>query len=302
MLPGLVGRSKTTTGPCGRRESSRRATPSSGISTTATSSAPSSRPLSRACSSGDEQHPLGVGRRPQVVGPGGGGAVGAQQGAHGPALLDGPGDRPDALHQELTVAVALGAVGQQRLPLLEARVLPGDPQLCCVSARRRRARSAGSPRRRRRASWSAACAPSRRGGRRRRCRACGRSRAAGSGRAVRRPRSVTGAPSRPWPSTRAQSGRAQGSKDPGKDRQPSSSSSRRRSLPSGRVSTGLHTTPTVRTPLSSGQSKTNIATSSPTWQAARPTPSAAYIVATMSAASAARCVVVRRHGRPGGGA
>ena len=44
----------------------------------------------------------------------------------------------------------------------------------------------------------------------------------------------------------------------------------------------------VRTPDSSGQSNTNIARSTPIWQAARPTPSAAYIVATMSAASRRR--------------
>ena len=55
-------------------------------------------------------------------------------------------------------------------------------------------------------------------------------------------------------------------------------------MPSGSVSTGLQTTPTVRSPDSSGQSKTNTARSTPIWQAARPTPSAAYIVATMSAA------------------
>ena len=51
------------------------------------------------------------------------------------------------------------------------------------------------------------------------------------------------------------------------------------------MSSGLHTTPTVRSPDSSGQSKTKTAASTPIWQAARPTPSAAYIVATMSATS-----------------
>ena len=45
---------------------------------------------------------------------------------------------------------------------------------------------------------------------------------------------------------------------------------------------------------SSGQSKTNTARSTPIWQAARPTPSAAYIVATMSATRAAQLVVVGR--------
>jgi hypothetical protein len=45
----------------------------------------------------------------------------------------------------------------------------------------------------------------------------------------------------------------------------------------------LHTTPTVWSPSASGQSKTKTARSTPIWQAARPTPSAAYIVATMSA-------------------
>jgi hypothetical protein len=49
------------------------------------------------------------------------------------------------------------------------------------------------------------------------------------------------------------------------------------------VTSGLQTTPSVRTPSSSAQSKTNTARSTPIWQAARPTPSAAYIVSTMSA-------------------
>ena len=53
--------------------------------------------------------------------------------------------------------------------------------------------------------------------------------------------------------------------------------------PPGSATTGLQTTPTVCVPLSSGQSKQNTARSTPIWQAARPTPSAAYMVATMSA-------------------
>ena len=48
---------------------------------------------------------------------------------------------------------------------------------------------------------------------------------------------------------------------------------------------GLQTTPRWMVPESSGQSKTKTARSTPIWQAARPTPSAAYIVATMSATS-----------------
>ena len=67
---------------------------------------------------------------------------------------------------------------------------------------------------------------------------------------------VTGDPSTPVPVTRARSGRAQSTKAPGKDRQPSSASSSLRSLPSGRCTTGLHTTPTVCSPDESGQSKT----------------------------------------------
>ena len=120
-------------------------------------------------------------------------------------------------------------------------------------------------------------------GRRRRCRRCGRSRAGGSGRGGRRPR--TSPATRP-PRSRSlgrSPGRAQLMNAPGNDRQPSSASSRLRSLPSGRVSSGLQTTPTVWSPESSGQSKTNTRRSTPTWQAARPTPSAAYMVATMSA-------------------
>ena len=78
---------------------------------------------------GGEEHPLAVGRRPEVVGPGGRRAVRAQQRPDGPALLDRAGDRADALHEELAAAVPLGAVGQQRLPLLEARVLAGDAEV-----------------------------------------------------------------------------------------------------------------------------------------------------------------------------
>ena len=55
----------------------------------------------------------------------------------------------------------------------------------------------------------------------------------------------------------------------------------------GQRSSGLQTTPTVRRPSSSGQSKTKTARSTPIWQAASPTPSAAYIVSTMSATSRA---------------
>ena len=81
---------------------------------------------------------------------------------------------------------------------------------------------------------------------------CGRSRAAGSARAARRPR--TSPARRPGRSRRpaARSGRAHGTNAPGKDRQPSSSSSRLRSLPSGSVSAGLQTTPTVRSPSRRG--------------------------------------------------
>ena len=160
----------------------------------------------------------------------------------------------------------------------------------------RPASPAGSRRPPCRAASGASCGPWWAAGRRRPCPrvwsvSCCRHRASSPS-----PSKWTGSPSRPVPSTAAQSGRAHSTNAPGKDRQPSSPSSRLRSRPSGSVTTGLQTTPTVCSPLSSGQSKTNIATSSPTWQAARPTPSAAYIVATMSAASDAQRVVVRRHG------
>ena len=56
--------------------------------------------------------------------------------------------------------------------------------------------------------------------------------------------------------------------------------------PRAAPATGLQTTPRWMVPASSGQSKTNTARSTPIWQAASPTPSAAYIVATMSATSA----------------
>ena len=68
-------------------------------------------------------------------------------------------------------------------------------------------------------------------------------------------------------------------------RHPSSLVSRLRSLPSGRVTSGLQNTPTWRTWSSSGQSYTNTARSTPTWLAARPTPSAAYMVANRSRTS-----------------
>ena len=58
-----------------------------------------------------------------------------------------------------------------------------------------------------------------------------------------------------------------------------------RSLPSGKWRVGLQTTPRVMTPSASGQSKTKTLAPTPIWQAAKPTPSAAYIVALMSATS-----------------
>ena len=115
------------------------------------------------------------------------------------------------------------------------------------------------------------------------------------------PLNRTGSPSSPAPSTRGVVGPGAARRTrPGSDRQPSSPSSSWRSLPSGsgqhRVAD--HARRCARR-TSSGQSKTNIARSSPIWQAARPTPSAAYIVATMSAASdAAR----RRTRSPAAGA
>ena len=74
-----------------------------------------------------EDHPLGArqGRLagvPEVGRPGRASVpVVAEQGADRPAVLHRGRDRPDPLDQELAEAMALGAVVQQRLPLLEPR-------------------------------------------------------------------------------------------------------------------------------------------------------------------------------------
>ena len=51
----------------------------------------------------------------------------AEQGPDRPAVLDRGRDRPDTLHEELAEPVPLGAVVEQRVPLLEARVARTDP-------------------------------------------------------------------------------------------------------------------------------------------------------------------------------
>ena len=163
-------------------------------------------------------------------------------------------------------------------------------------ARHPAASPAGTRRRPSPAPSGASCAPWSAAGRRRRCRGCGRSRAAGSGRAGRRRRRSPARRPGPCPVDAGEVG--PGALDE-RAREATGSPPRprraARSLPSGSVSTGLQTTPTVRSPSSSGQSKTKTARSTPIWQAASPTPSAAYIVATMSATSGAQLVVVRRH-------
>ena len=145
--------------------------------------------------------------------------------------------------------------------------------------------------------WSAA-------GRRRRCRGCGRSRAGGSGPAGRRRRTSTGAPSSAGAGRRvAKSGRAHSTNAPGKDRQPSSASSRLPVLALGQRQHRVadHADGAVAR-RRRGSRRRRPRRSTPIWQAARPTPSAAYIVATMSATSGAQLVVVRRHRLPAGGA
>ena len=59
-----------------------------------------------------------------------------------PAVRHGHGDRPDALHQELAPALALGPVAEQCLPLLEPRVPAAHPQ----SLRQLRPRRSGKHR------------------------------------------------------------------------------------------------------------------------------------------------------------
>ena len=88
------------------------------------------------------------------------------------------------------------------------------------------------------------------------------------------------------PVTVAVSGRATSAASPRIDRHPSSDSSSTRSATSGRCSTGFATTPRCSTPSSSGQSYTKTRSVRPTWLAARPTPSAAYMLANRSATSA----------------
>ncbi len=129
MLPGLVGRSKTTIGPCGREESVEPGHPVVGHLDDGDELGAVLATAEPGVQLGGEEHALGVGAGPEVVGPGGRRTVRAQQGAYGPALLDRPGDRSDALHEELTAAVPLGAVGEERLPLLEAGVLAGDAEV-----------------------------------------------------------------------------------------------------------------------------------------------------------------------------
>src|SRR6266545_515623 len=99
------------------------------------------------------------------------------------------------------------------------------------------------------------------------------------------PSNVTGSPVWSAPVTLAQSGRTHLVNAPGSDRQPSSPSSSRRSLSVRTSTTGLHTTPEWMLPWASGHSNTNSCRSTPTWFAANPTPSAARMVATMSATS-----------------
>ena len=84
------------------------------------------------------------------------------------------------------------------------------------------------------------------------------------------PENSTGSPSRPVPVTDATSGRAHARTRRGRTGSPRRPRRGCRSLPSGSVSTGLQTTPTVCSPDSSGQSKTKTARSTPIWQAARP--------------------------------
>ena len=122
MLPGVLGRSKTTTSRSGRvgdpvepvlgqaddgdqllRRPSRRARAAAPSDSTA-----SSWPRSR------------------LLGPPGPRPAGVQEDADLPAVLDGQRDRPYALDQELAGPLPLGPVGQQRLPLLEGGVAGAD--------------------------------------------------------------------------------------------------------------------------------------------------------------------------------
>src|SRR6185437_320133 len=120
MLPGLAGRSSSTPrkpGPAVIRSRS-----SAGISTTATSSGgPASFSPSSASKLGDMEggHVGQHGPRP-----GGQLTLGVvDQRAERPAELRRQRDRPDALDQELAVPLALAAVADQCLELLE----PGVP-------------------------------------------------------------------------------------------------------------------------------------------------------------------------------
>ena len=109
------------------------------------------------------------------------------------------------------------------------------------------------------------------------------------------PVNVTGSPSSPVPVTRARvrAGAAARTRPgrTGSPRRPRRAAGRG---PRGARARGCTPRPTVRSPSASGQSKTKTARSTPIWQAARPTPSAAYIVATMSATRRAQLVVVGR--------
>ena len=120
-------------------------------------------------------------------------------------------DRPHPLHQELAEPVPLGAVVQQRLPLLEPGVAGGDAD----GHDPRRPVQAGTRRRPCRAASAASCGPWWAAGRRRRCRGCGRSRAGGTGPAARRRRRRPARRRGRCRSTAAQSGRAHSTNAPG---------------------------------------------------------------------------------------
>ena len=138
-----------------------------------------------------------------------------------------------------------------------------------------------------RAGRTASCAPGRGDGPRTRCRSGDRSRAAGSARAVRCRQSRPPRRSRPDPDR----SRGRVATTPGRPRAATGSLHRpcRGPAPCLRQDhLGLHSTPAWRTWSSSGQSKTNTARSTPTWFAARPTPSAAVMVANMSWTSPCR--------------